>query len=92
MSMIRLLSKDGDLVPSRIRDSYPALHRFPLCGLVWQNPTTADLGPLTDPSGRRMHGFNLGVGGSGLGLIGRRMSLVDGERGSTLAEGVIGWN
>lgn len=62
---------------------------------MWQDRSssssagTAVLDPLVESRGAN-HGINLTVGDDG--VIGRRMSMVDGKSGSRLAEGVIGWN
>ncbi|KAK2763917.1 hypothetical protein FQN54_009536 [Arachnomyces sp. PD_36] len=80
------IHRDGDLVPRGVRDTIPTLHKFPMDKLVWQTEsrsTEASTGNMLGP-------ISLTVGNEG--VIGRRMSIMDGESGIRVAEGVIGWN
>ncbi|KAK2780605.1 hypothetical protein FQN52_002136 [Onygenales sp. PD_12] len=98
---------DGDLTPSKHRDSHPALYRFPLQNLA---PTPA---PTPEPQQDQEEESSLPTTLASMsiisedhdnttttrlrldthetGVIGRRMSIVD-AMGMRVAEGVIGWN
>lgn len=79
-------SRDGDLIPSLTRDAIPALYRLELNSLVRRNGSQRAASATLDSD----QPIRLTVGDDG--VIGRRMSIVDGRSGSKIAEGVIGWN
>lgn len=80
------IHRDGDLIPSLTRDAIPALYRLELNSLVRRNGSQRAASATLDSD----QPIRLTVGDDG--VIGRRMSIVDGRSGSKIAEGVIGWN
>ncbi|OAX80558.1 hypothetical protein ACJ72_05112 [Emergomyces africanus] len=99
------IHRDGDLTPSKSRDTLPPLHRFPLQNLtqleeLQTSPSALASMELTTTSPEQNMGGqdnhcnsaqNLRLDACAMGVIGRRMSIVN-ETGMRVAEGVIGWN